>query len=69
MRASLISRLVWLVALAVPVHAQVVRQEIEKRESFANGHAFGRSGPYERISGKLYIEVDPVLCQNSALLK
>ena len=28
MRASLISRLVWLVALAVPVHAQVVRQEI-----------------------------------------
>ena len=38
--------------------AEVVRMEIESRESFADGHVFGRSGAYEKITGRLYLEVD-----------
>jgi hypothetical protein len=37
----------------------VTRLEIERRESFASGHAFGRSGPYEKLTGKASLEVDP----------
>lgn len=38
---------------------EVVRMEIEQREPFAGGHVFGQSGPYEKIVGKLHLEVDP----------
>ncbi|MDE2782583.1 MAG: alpha/beta hydrolase domain-containing protein [Gemmatimonadota bacterium] len=38
---------------------QVVRVEIDKRAPFAGGHAFGDTGPYEKIVGRLHIEVDP----------
>jgi hypothetical protein len=39
--------------------AEVVRFEIDRRGPFAEGHAFGRSGPYEKLSGRLYLEVNP----------
>jgi hypothetical protein len=39
--------------------AEVVRMQIDRREPFAGGHVFGRSGPYEKLSGRLYLEVDP----------
>jgi len=39
--------------------AEVVRVQVDRREPFAQGHAFGRSGPYDRISGRLHLEVDP----------
>ncbi len=38
--------------------AEVVRMEIHQREAFAGGHSFGRSGPYEKLVGRLYLEVD-----------
>ncbi|MXX71679.1 MAG: hypothetical protein F4106_09280 [Gemmatimonadetes bacterium] len=38
---------------------QVVRVEINERAPFAGGHAFGDTGPYEKIVGRLHIEVDP----------
>ncbi|MFH1923720.1 MAG: alpha/beta hydrolase domain-containing protein [Planctomycetota bacterium] len=40
--------------------AEVARVEIDRRESFADGHSFGRSGPYEKLSGRLHLEVDPL---------
>ena len=43
---------------AANASAEVVRMEIESRESFADGHVFGRSGAYEKIIGRLYLEVD-----------
>jgi hypothetical protein len=49
----------WLLTVALPLRAQVVRVEVKDRELFADGHSFGRSGPYERVVGRLYIEVDP----------
>lgn len=54
--------LVWLASLAAfpaAALAEVVQVQIEQRESFAEGHAFDRSGPYERIRGKIRLEVDP----------
>ena len=39
--------------------AQVVRVEVEERAPFAGGHSFADTGPYEKIVGKLHIEVDP----------
>ena len=38
---------------------EVVRLQIDQRSTFADGHVFGRSGPYERVSGKMFLEVDP----------
>ena len=42
------------------VSAEVVRIEIDRQEPFAQGHSFGDVGPYEKITGKLHIEVDPI---------
>ena len=39
--------------------AQVVRVEVDERVPFAGGHSFGDTGPYEKVVGRLYIEVDP----------
>jgi hypothetical protein len=44
--------------------AEVTRFEITARESFADGKAFGSVGPYERIVGRVYYELDPALPQN-----
>ena len=45
--------------LSTWAEAKVVRVEIESRTPVAEGRAFGRSGPYEQIRGKIYLEVDP----------
>jgi hypothetical protein len=39
--------------------AEVVRVQVDRREPFADGHEFGTSGPYERLSGRLFLEVEP----------
>ena len=46
---------IWPAAL----DAQVVRVDVDERVAFAGGHSFGQTGPYEKIVGRLYIEVDP----------
>lgn len=48
-------------ALLLPsyAHAMITKIVIEKREPFANGHEFPISGPYEKLVGKAYGEVDP----------
>ncbi|MEN6495011.1 MAG: alpha/beta hydrolase domain-containing protein, partial [Thermoguttaceae bacterium] len=43
----------------LPGRAEVVRVKIDQRVPFADGHAFGRTGPYEKITGRLFLEVDP----------
>ncbi len=39
--------------------AGVVRLEITERVPFAEGHLFEHSGSYEKLKGRLHIEVDP----------
>ena len=47
--------------------AEVVRVEIRERGAFADGCAFGRSGPYERIAGRLHFEVSPEDALNAGI--
>jgi hypothetical protein len=53
---------------AATATAEVVRFEIERREPFADGKPFGDAGPYERIIGKVYYEIDPDLRQNEPIV-
>lgn len=46
-------------ALARAVEARVVRLVVEQRTPFAEGASFGQAGPYERLTGTVYFEVDP----------
>src|ERR1700687_622177 len=39
--------------------ARVVRFVVEQRRSFASGIEWGFAGPYERLDGTAYMEVDP----------
>ncbi|MEZ5933789.1 MAG: alpha/beta hydrolase domain-containing protein [Alphaproteobacteria bacterium] len=48
-----------LIASAMPLAAAVERIEILVREPFAGGKAFGESGAYERIKGRLHYALDP----------
>ena len=50
--------LVWVFNVA-PTTAEVVRLQIDKRVPFADGHRFGHSGPYEKLAGRMIVEVDP----------
>ena len=54
-----------LVALVLPMlapalaEARVVRFVVEQKRVFADGKSVGDVGPYERLDGTVYIEVDP----------
>jgi len=41
------------------LYGELVSFEIEKREAFADGEVFGDVGPYERIVGRAFFELDP----------
>jgi hypothetical protein len=49
---------------AAPLSADVVRIDVQSRRDFAGGQDFGPSGPYEKISGKIFFAVDPALPAN-----
>jgi hypothetical protein len=53
--------------LAVDVQAKLVKLEIAKREVVADGMRFGDAGPYEKLTGRAWFEVDPVLERNKAV--
>ena len=42
-----------------PSEAHVVRFVVEETRPFAGGMSFGTTGPYERLDGTVYMEVDP----------
>jgi hypothetical protein len=50
---------VLLTSLAGPVRAELRSLEIHRREPFADGKAFGKTGPYEIIAGVARFAVDP----------
>ncbi len=39
--------------------AEVVRIEVTEKSPVLNGKPFGKTGPYDRLVGKVYFEVDP----------
>ena len=42
-----------------PADARVVRMVVERTTPYAGGQAFGDAGPFERLDGTVYMEVDP----------
>jgi len=50
-----------LIAAAMPraSEARVTRFVVEQRRLFNNGSSWGSAGPYERLDGTAYMEVDP----------
>jgi hypothetical protein len=53
---------------AAPAQARVERVEIVTREALASGQAFGASGAYERIKGRLHYAVDPADPANARIV-
>ena len=53
--------------LAIDAEAKLVKLEITKREVVAGGVAFGDAGPYEKLSGRAWFEVDPTLERNKVV--
>jgi hypothetical protein len=49
--------LVIFLLLTLPLHARVTRVEIATRADVLNGQAFGDTGPYERITGRVFFSL------------
>ena len=60
-RNSVFLTIAFLLATAVPrvAEARVVRLVVEQRQPFIDGIEWGESGPYEKLLGTAYMEVDP----------
>ncbi len=50
--------------LSSSASAEVVRIEVQSRSDLAGGQAFGTTGAYEKLSGKIFFAVDPTLPAN-----
>jgi hypothetical protein len=50
-----------------PAHAKVERIDIQGRELFAKGVAFGSTGPYEKLRGRAWFALDPNAAANAPI--
>ena len=48
--------------------AEVVRIDVEIRDDVAGGNSYGLAGPYERLAGKIYYEIDPANSANQDIV-
>src|SRR5690349_7914847 len=55
----IVNALFVLLSLSSLAPAEVVRVQVDQREAFADGQSFGTAGPYERVRGRMFLEVDP----------
>ena len=55
---TLCAILIVLVTMS-PAVAEVVRIEVASRADLVGGKPFGGTGPYEKLMGRIYFEVDP----------
>jgi hypothetical protein len=64
-------RRVWMgiivLLLAAPAWAEVVKVTIASRAVVANGLAFGRTGPYEKLAGTIAFALDPADPRNARI--
>ena len=66
-RATVSLVLVWGLCASL-AEARVVRFVVEQRQVFADGMAFGTVGPYERLGGTVYMELDPADPLNAVIV-
>ncbi len=57
----------FVVALTSPAWADVTRVAVTSRTVVANGMWFGAAGPYEKIAGTVFFELDPAAPHNRAI--
>jgi len=50
-----------------PAAAEVVRIEVRSRADLIEGKPFGATGPYEKLAGRIYFEVDPANPANTII--
>ncbi len=60
--------LILFTACCSTAFAEVVRFQITDRQLLADGATFGERGPYERIDGRVFYELDPALPANQAIV-
>ncbi len=63
----LLLSLLFVAALTSPAWADVTRVAITSRAVVANGQWFGAAGPYEKIAGTAFFELDPADPRNTAI--
>ena len=61
---SMVARCVWILWLATVASAELVRIELRERSDVLDGRAWDKAGPYERMAGRAFFEVDPDLPAN-----
>lgn len=59
MISRVIAALVLVGLVSPPLSAEVVRIEVTSRADLLGGKPFGAAGAYEKLTGKIYFEVDP----------
>jgi hypothetical protein len=52
---------------SAPALAEVVRIDVQSRADLLGGKPFGTTGPYEKLSGRIYFEVDPSIDANKII--
>ena len=70
MKASIVARaaLCALVVTAAPAVARLTEINVTAVEPFADGHAFGNAGAYERVKGTFKGELDPADPRNGVIV-
>ncbi len=53
---------------SIPLRAEVVALDILRREPFAEGQAFGETGPYDKITAVARFAIDPKHARNRAIV-
>jgi hypothetical protein len=67
MLSRVLAAILFVSVIWSPVAAEVVRIEVTSRADLAAGKPFGSTGPYEKLAGRIYFEVDPALAPNKII--
>jgi hypothetical protein len=67
MLSRILAAILFVSLIWSPAAAEVVRIEVTSRADVAGGKAFGATGPYEKLAGRIYFEVDPSLAPNKII--
>jgi Alpha/beta hydrolase domain len=60
--------LIGILLSVLPMNARVLRVDITSRKTVLNGKAFGNSGPYERIVGRIYFSLPVANPHNQSIV-
>ena len=62
-----LAAIVLVLVMSWPLSAEVVRIDVQSRTDLVGGTPFGATGPYEKLAGRIYFEVDPTNSANTII--